>query len=1025
MKDSFPREVSAAWALCLCLLLFLLPCTALAEEPSWRASVDVVIVIDQSTSMMQATNDGRTPASDPDRYRLDAAALMINMLEIHASRAAVVPFNDGLYAGEPWNELLPLSITSTTNRALLTSAINRFTNVRGDTDLGAAMEKAIEILDGARREGSENQPMIFVLTDGKIDIRNPKKVSRTEDGQQVSVLYDTAYSTDLCSRMVEKAHEAGYPIYTIPLVPAGTDENSPWVAYLKTMSMRTGGSSYVVTNGAQELPTAFGNMFGDQIGSHYETIVAHPLGSNRYELALNIPNNSVKEANVIVPTANISKSGDSLDIHLYDGEGKLRNANTDPNTIFISETNHFRLYKILAPIDPGTWRLEYSLKEAAEDNYQFNLLFNYNVELVSSVDKPVAHRNEQIALSSAFYEGGTVVNDSYLYQKDNEYHGQINTQYTITAPNGAKVGPQRMDIAAGSFEAILDLTALGLQEVGVYEVQLHAEGAGLFRSDALTFEIVNRAPVAGVAADMHFDILDPVWADMNQQQEAEIVLGDYLTDQDGDTLTYAVEVSDPALVSATLNEDRGTLTIATKGAAGTAGITITASDPDGASASVAFGVTVESVLDRILARYTPQLSSSEGDDLGKGGKTTLRLVFLDAEMNNQPANDSFPYDLAAGTAVSEVTATLWEAPQMLPMVYSSEENCFTATLETAYNEAKYTMAASAIIGGRTVVTQPIEVAVGNHAPVVREAYAGGVSQTLYMDPIIGFGHLPYGAHSIDLLDVFEDPDAEPLGFAYEAPGTGDASVEVTLADSALTLTPRAAGKESVVLVATDADGAMASYTLEVEVVSMLRRVLTVAALALAALIALIILICAIRWALLPKIPLDAKIVNRTGQVLHDEASYQLPLTKKASSLTNYTDHTLLSITGGSSEAVGRAQIKPCNAHAIMFMVKDAGFSTGGVGAQAVVPLGKWTVLSSGETLTLGGTDKDFHWVLRIGGSGGGGFDLDSAGGTASFTEKPFFDEDAFGSAPAPDRNSGKKEQDGNSGSSANSNDVFF
>ena len=140
----------------------------------------------------------------------------------------------------------------------------------------------------------------------------------------------------------------------------------------------------------------------------------------------------------------------------------------------------------------------------------------------------------------------------------------------------------------------------------------------------LTVRPVNDAPVAvGAIPEQTLEEGgDPLALD----------LAPYFADVDEDALTYTAESSDPAAATVTMNGS--TLTLSA-GVAGTATVTVTASDPAGLTATQRFGVAVgnrlvrEVLTDTLAALGRGHLSSvrqTVGRRLDTGGGETQRLM---------------------------------------------------------------------------------------------------------------------------------------------------------------------------------------------------------------------------------------------------------------------------------------------------------------------------------------------------------------------------------------------------------------
>ena len=119
-----------------------------SRRPGNERGIDLALVIDQSGSMKK---------SDPDYLCLEAAGRCIDGIRsIPGSRVCLIPFSDTL------GELTPLTeLDSAGGRRKITESLDHFTYTEGDTDIGQAMIRAVEMLSdmeiptaGTGEEGS-------------------------------------------------------------------------------------------------------------------------------------------------------------------------------------------------------------------------------------------------------------------------------------------------------------------------------------------------------------------------------------------------------------------------------------------------------------------------------------------------------------------------------------------------------------------------------------------------------------------------------------------------------------------------------------------------------------------------------------------------------------------------------------------------------------------------------------------------------------------------------------------------------
>ena len=265
--------------------------------------------------------------------------------------------------------------------------------------------------------------------------------------------------------------------------------------------------------------------------------------------------------------------------------------------------------------------------------------------------------------------------------------------------------------------------------------------------------------------------------------EMTIDLSGAFTDPDGDTLSYVAssDASDVATASVSGSE------LTTTGVApGTATVTVTATDPEGLSASQTFSVTVTDGADD--TNQAPTVGTAiEDQTLEAEAEATLDL----SEAFSDPDGDTLSYDAAS------------DAPDVATASVSGSELTVTGV---APGTATVTVTATDPEGLSASQTFSVTVSDGtddtNQAPTVGTA--------------IGDQTLQVGVEAIvDLSGAFSDPEGDTLSYdaASDAPAVATASVS----GSELTLTGVAPGPATVTVTATDPGGLSATQTFGVTV----------------------------------------------------------------------------------------------------------------------------------------------------------------------------------------------------------------
>ena len=234
----------------------------------------------------------------------------------------------------------------------------------------------------------------------------------------------------------------------------------------------------------------------------------------------------------------------------------------------------------------------------------------------------------------------------------------------------------------------------------------------------------------------------------------------YFSDPDGDPLTYTATSADSAIATV-IAADSAILTVAAV-RKGSAIITVTATDPDSASAQQSFTVTVPNQAPDTVG-FIPI------DTVAVGDSATLNA----AAYFRDPDGDPLSYRAAsADTAVASVSV----AGSVLTVLGVARDSATVTLTATDPDSAS--------------AQQSFTVTVPNQAPVLEERPWGDV-------------RVEIGASlTLNLASYFTDPDGDELTYSLVA--TGDTAVAaVSLADSVITVVGVA--RASVVLTARATD----------------------------------------------------------------------------------------------------------------------------------------------------------------------------------------------------------------------------
>ena len=399
--------------------------------------------------------------------------------------------------------------------------------------------------------------------------------------------------------------------------------------------------------------------------------------------------------------------------------------------------------------------------------------------------------------------------------------------------------------------AVLTLVAVARGTVVVTVTA--TDPGGLTGTQSFQVKVPNRAPVAvdSIAART-------IEADRTDTLDAS----PYFADPDGDTLSYAADVSDSSVVAASVAGSTVTVTALGKGEAV---VTVTATDDEGLAATQRFQVTVPNqpprVADTIPAlmlfkneadtlELAPYFSDPDGDPLTYGaeasqggvvavavsggiltvralgqGETEVTVIAIDTEglaarqsfqvtvPNRAPVvsdpmpaqalhkKETAPVSLSRHFSDPDDDALEYVAETTDPGVATATVSGGTLTVR-AGGRGEATITVTASDTGGLAAAQSFQVTVVNRAPIATAT----IPEQL----------IPPGrSETLDMRPHFADPDGDVLTFTA---ATSDRSVvRPRISGSTVVVRAVAAGQAEVTVTATDTDGASADQSFKVVV----------------------------------------------------------------------------------------------------------------------------------------------------------------------------------------------------------------
>ncbi len=505
--------------------------------------MDAVLIFDTSGSMLD---------NDPKRIAIDGIKLFIDMLESKGSRVGVVGFSNGISFSIPLTE-----INSFEDKQKLITKMNDIEYV-GATDLGLAMKEAEKMLFSSAKSG--RNPLMVLFTDGYIEV----SVHSTNRTNEQSL-------ADLNQVLLGAKNK--YPIYTIGLNSTGRVDEP----LLNRIANETNAKNYMTTV-PEILPEIFNEIFARYIKSNIIHIGTIETDGQNYNLIdINIPNNSVSEANIV-----LLSSEKLIDAIIVDPTGKEYSVYKD-RTFYFSSTSKYSMIKIVKP-QKGDWLLK--VKGVKGDKVKINLLYNYEIQLEAVIANPSAIKGDTIEVI------GRLMNETD-YLNDIDLISAFNAELEIYDANKTLIDKKPMTLVKDQFVGKYELPTT---ESSLF-FKINAAGAGFYReSNMLSFTIENNPPEKtkeiGSITFFHFPL---------GFKTKTIDLSTYFSDPDGDALTYTSTLQTPGKnIKLTHTADQFLLTPSNPFSFGSEKITVRASDSGKDFVEIDFSVSLFSVSALVL-----------------------------------------------------------------------------------------------------------------------------------------------------------------------------------------------------------------------------------------------------------------------------------------------------------------------------------------------------------------------------------------------------------------------------------------
>ncbi|MGV8982498.1 vWA domain-containing protein [Clostridium sp.] len=330
------------------------------------SNLDVIFVLDASGSMK---------TSDPQEIRTEAIKMFLDMCGVEGNKVGLVAYSDNI---------IRVHNLDTMNSAGDKDSVKRMTTsipFGQKTDTGMGLKEAVKLMESGHE--SANKPIIILLSDGKND---PER-SMTESLKDLNDAINIAKSKE-------------YPIYTIGLNYDGTVDKSQ----LESISSKTKGKTYI-TNKAEELTQILTDIYADNSKINIQNAGSISANGNYQEVALNIPNANVLEANISI------LSNKHVSVKLVNPKGQ--EVAIPSKDIIFTSSNKYSMLKILKPVQ-GDWIIK--VKGISGDKINISYIFNYDIELAAKFNPVAPKSGEVMKIEANFLSNGQVINDDELYK---------------------------------------------------------------------------------------------------------------------------------------------------------------------------------------------------------------------------------------------------------------------------------------------------------------------------------------------------------------------------------------------------------------------------------------------------------------------------------------------------------------------------------------------------------------------------------------------------------------------------------
>ena len=835
------KRSTKAWGMSLVLLILLMGiCFPATAEQKNSLALDLVIVLDETKSMQRSSSP-----NDGFGFRHDAAAALMGLCDVNFSRVAIVPFasEEDMKTLQGTSSslfrLLPVDVPNhQVNRNNFISLLQNdprsktlyqfCENVKNlGTDLGSALKSAVNMLVSSSYQANGNKRVIVLLSDGKIE--------GTKNDDNSKKVFKEQY---------ELAAQNNIPIYTIGL---GKEFSKNERQLLMDAADHTGGECEFIDS-AYDIPKVFNQFFMSMVGSEVVKVIgSSSQDKNTNTSTLTIPNNSIAEANILIPVG----KGTLVTLEKPDNRSIAFN---EQNYLTYS-TTYFTLIKIVKPDMVGKWKIGYTFPKDMPESLkkvEANVIFSYDVNPVLNVASSVQKTDQNVPIEVKFMNpDGTEAKDPNLYHSSQGPEFQIKGELTISVDKDGEQKKETVNLEAKEDRFIYSLSIPELyskfgwepNSIDTITINAHFNGAGIDKDTEAVVSVENLPPVwdqAKVTSETANwqDILihDPFRTDFLKEVTRKIELRNFASDPDGDPLTFEiVGVEGEALINQSFDAESGELCVSTNNQTGSGVIRVAVTDGDNGRAEIDLQGNAIVVIGKMSEAYQARIEMDSTSPKTNSNVNVSVKVFDEAGHQITGNEKLQCFDMADLKVVKKYEKNGMTEEEKLDFELAADASCYIASFITSPNAASYEIHGEIRIHGFEQntpaqfretelknVVRPEPIKTENTPPALKpQAKIPNYGKVVIHDPCLE-DYNDFSSEWIEEIDVaalVEDKDQETLSYDCElVEGEKDGLAIEINSNGRLKLTSRnKSGKYTLKVTVTDPEQAKLEFKIPVNI----------------------------------------------------------------------------------------------------------------------------------------------------------------------------------------------------------------